>query len=153
MQRAGIKDILSGLIFVGFGAAFGYAASGYQLGTAFRMGPGYFPLVLAGALVVLGVAVVVKGVTAAAADTPIGEVPWRGAILVLAALVYFGATIRGLGLVPALFGAGFLSALASRFNPPLAALAIAVALTLLCVVIFHYGLGVAVPLVGPWIGR
>ena len=49
MQRAGIKDILSGLIFVGFGAAFGYAASGYPLGTAFRMGPGYFPLVLAGA--------------------------------------------------------------------------------------------------------
>ena len=44
MDRAGIKDILSGLIFVGFGAAFGYAATGYPLGTAFRMGPGYFPL-------------------------------------------------------------------------------------------------------------
>ena len=50
MQRAGIKDILSGLIFVGLGAAFGYAAIGYPIGTAFRMGPGYFPLVLAGAL-------------------------------------------------------------------------------------------------------
>ena len=30
--------------------AFGYAASGYQIGTAVRMGPGYFPLLLAGAL-------------------------------------------------------------------------------------------------------
>ena len=99
MQRAGIKDILSGLIFVGFGAAFGYAASGYPIGTAFRMGPGYFPLVLAGALAALGVAIVVKGVTAAAAETPIGPVPWRGAILILAALVFFGATVRGLGLV------------------------------------------------------
>ena len=68
MQRAGIKDILSGLIFLGFGAAFGYAATGYPLGTAFRMGPGYFPLVLAGVLALLGVAIVVKGVTAAAAD-------------------------------------------------------------------------------------
>jgi hypothetical protein len=150
MQHAGIKDILSGLIFVVFGAAFGYAASGYELGTAFRMGPGYFPLVLASALVLLGIAIVIKGVTAAAADTPVGSVPWRGAVLILAALVYFGATVRGLGLVPALFGAALLSALASRLNTPVASLVIAVALTLLCVLIFHYGLGVAVPLFGPW---
>jgi hypothetical protein len=115
MDRAGIKDIVSGLIFIGFGAAFGYAASGYQLGTAFRMGPGYFPLVLAGFLAVLG------------------------------------ATIRGLGLVPALAGAAFLSALGSSQNGPLAAAVIAAALTVACVVIFHTGLGVAVPLFGPWL--
>jgi len=151
MQRAGIKDILSGLIFVGFGAAFGYAASGYEIGTAFRMGPGYFPLVLAGALVALGVAIVVKGVSAAAAETPIGPVPWRSAVLILTALIVFGATVRGLGLVAALFATALLSALASRHNPPLAALVIAAALTLACVLIFHYGLGIAVPLFGPWL--
>ena len=151
MDRAGIKDILSGLVFVGFGAAFGYAATGYPLGTALRMGPGYFPLVLAGALVVLGVAILIKGVTAAAADSPVGVVPWRGALFLLGALVYFGATVRGLGLVLALFGTAFLSALASRHNAPLAAFVIAAALTVACVAIFHYGLGVAVPLFGPWL--
>ena len=151
MERAGIKDILSGLIFLGFGGAFGYAATGYPLGTAFRMGPGYFPLVLAGLLAVLGVAILVKGVTAAASDTPIGIIPWRGTIFILGALVYFGATVRGLGLVPALFGAALLSSLASRQNGPVAALAIAVALTAACVVIFHYGLGVTVPLFGSWV--
>jgi hypothetical protein len=151
MDRAGIKDIVSGLIFIGFGAAFGYAASGYQLGTAFRMGPGYFPLVLAGFLAVLGVAILVKGVTAAASETPIGPVPWRGTVFILGALVYFGATIRGLGLVPALAGAAFLSALGSSQNGPLAAAVIAAALTIACVVIFHTGLGVAVPLFGPWL--
>jgi hypothetical protein len=151
MERAGIRDILSGLIFVGFGAAFGFAASGYELGTAFRMGPGYFPIVLAGVLVVLGIAILVKGVTAAASDAAIGVIPWRGAVLILGALVYFGASVRGLGLVPALFGAALLSALASRHNGPLAALVIAGALTLACVLIFHYGLGVAVPLFGPWV--
>jgi hypothetical protein len=150
MQRAGIKDILSGLIFVGFGAAFGYAASGYPVGTAFRMGPGYFPLVLAGALVALGVAILVKGVSAAASETPIGPVPWRGALLILAAVIVFGATVRGLGLVAALFLTAFLSALASRHNPPLAALFIAACLTVGCVLIFHYGLGIPVPLFGPW---
>jgi hypothetical protein len=151
VQRAGIKDILSGLIFVGFGAAFGYAASGYPIGTAFRMGPGYFPLVLAGALAALGLAIIVKGVSAAAAETPIGPVPWRGMALILGALVVFGATVRGLGLVGALFLAALLSALGSRRNPPLAALAIAACLTLACVLIFHYGLGVPVPLFGPWV--
>lgn len=151
MERAGIKDILSGLIFVGFGAAFGYAATGYPLGTAFRMGPGYFPLVLAGTLVVLGIAILVKGVTTAASESPIGVVPWRGAVLILGALVFFGATVRGLGLVPALFGAALLSALGSRQNGPVAALAIAVALTVACVLIFHVGLGVTVPLFGPWL--
>jgi len=152
MQHAGIKDILAGVIFLGFAAAFGFAAIGYELGTAFRMGPGYFPLVLASTLAVLGGAIIVKGVTAAAADTPIGPVPWRGAVLILGALIFFGATVRGLGLVPALFGTGFLGASASRSNSPVAALAIAAALTLACVLIFHYGLGVAVPLFGPWIG-
>ena len=151
MARAGLKDILAGLIFVGFGVAFGYAATGYKLGTAFRMGPGYFPLVLAGALVLLGVAILIKGVSAAAADTPIGPVPWRSAVFLLAALVFFGATIKGLGLVAALFGAAFLSALASPQNPVRAALVIAAALTLGCVVIFHYGLSVSVPLFGPWL--
>ena len=152
MQRAGIKDILSGLIFVGFGAAFGYAATGYPIGTAFRMGPGYFPLVLAGALGLLGVAIVVKGVTAAAADTPIGPVPWRGAVLVLGGARLLRRHRPRPRPGPALFVTAFLSALASRSNPPLAALAIAAALTLACVLIFHYGLGVPVPLFGSWLG-
>jgi Tripartite tricarboxylate transporter TctB family len=104
-------------------------------------------------MALLGVLIVAKGVTAAAADGEIGPVPWRGVVLILAALVYFGACIRGLGLVPSLFGAALLSALASRRNGPLSALVIASALTLLCIVIFHYGLGLAVPLVGPWLGR
>ena len=151
MGRAGLKDILSGLIFLGLAAAFGTAASGYQLGTAFRMGPGYFPLLLAGVLGVLGAAILVKGVTAAASDTPIGPVPWRGAVLILGALIWFGATVRGLGLVPAIFAAGFLSALASASNSIIAALVIAAALTVFSVLIFHFGLGVSVPLFGPWL--
>jgi hypothetical protein len=151
MDRPGIKDILSGLIFLGFGLAFGFAATGYEIGTAFRMGPGYFPLLLAGALSLLGGGIIFKGVTAAASGGPIGVVPWRGAVLIIGALVYFGATIRGVGLAPAVFGAGLLSALASRHNGPAAALLLAAALTLFCVLIFHYGLGIAVPLVGPWL--
>ena len=115
------------------------------------MGPGYFPLVLAGVLAVIGAAIVAKGVTAAAAEGDIGPVPWRAVVLLVAALVFFGATIKGLGLGPSVFGAGLLSALASRQNGPLWAIAIAAALTLLCLAVFHYGLGLSVPMVGPWL--
>ncbi len=152
MQRPrSLKDILSGLIFIGIGLAFGFAASGYQLGTAFRMGPGYFPLFLAGVLVVLGAAIVVKGLLAQAPDDPAAPRPWRGLVLLLGAILFFGATIRGLGLVPTLFLTVFASALASRRNTVVSALLLAAGMTAFCVLIFSYGLGVTIPLFGPWL--
>ena len=149
MQKA-YKDLLAGLIFIGLGAAFGYAAYGYDLGTALRMGPGAFPLLLAFIMAVLGVVVIVQGFVLGGYDE-VGGIPWRGAILLLAALVFFGFTIRGLGLVPTLFVTVFISSLASRRNGPVKALIIAAVLTLFCVLIFSYGLGVPIALFGPWV--
>jgi len=150
-RHKSIKDILSGLIFIGFAIAFGVAAMGYQIGTAFRMGPGYFPLVLAGVLCLLGAAMAIKGLAASEAEGSLGAVPWRGLVLLLAALVFFGTTIRGLGLAPSLFVSAFLAALASRHNKLLDAVVLAAALAAFCVLIFSYGLGVAVPVLGPWL--
>ena len=152
MQRPrSLRDILSGLIFVGIGLAFGIAAAGYPLGTAFRMGPGYFPLVLASVMVVLGLAIVGKGILATMPDDPPAPIPWRGLVLLLGAILFFGATIRGLGLAPALFLTVFASAMARRRNTPFSALLLAAGMTVFCVVIFSYGLGVTIPLVGPWL--
>jgi hypothetical protein len=69
------KDFWSGLMFIGFGVFFVLFAlgtpewlnrlagtaviPGYQLGSAVRMGPAYFPAVLGGLLAVLGTAVLV----------------------------------------------------------------------------------------------
>jgi hypothetical protein len=115
------------------------------------MGPGYFPLVLAVVLAALGVAIVVKGLLAAASDGDLGLIPWRGLVLLTAALVFFGATVRGLGLASALFVTAFAAAMASRLNSLAAAALLAAALTLFCVLIFSVGLGVPVPLIGPWL--
>jgi len=49
------KDFWSGLMFVGTGVFFAaWAIAHYQMGTAVRMGPAYFPTMLGGLLVVLG---------------------------------------------------------------------------------------------------
>ena len=55
------KDLWAGLMFIGFGAFFAlWAYFNYQVGTAVRMGPAYFPIVLGGLLTVLGALVLVE---------------------------------------------------------------------------------------------
>lgn len=115
------------------------------------MGPGFFPLVLAAVLAAFGIGIVIKGLRSSGTEA-IGATPWRGLLLLTAALIFFGATIRGLGLAPALFVTVLLTALASRRNGPVTALVLAAGMTLLCVLIFIYGLGVAVPVLGTWLG-
>lgn len=48
------KDFWAGVMFIGFGLGFMIAARQYPMGTAVRMGPSYFPMVLGGCLAVLG---------------------------------------------------------------------------------------------------
>jgi Tripartite tricarboxylate transporter TctB family len=145
------KDLLAGLVFVAFGLAFGYASLNYELGSATRMGPGFFPLVLAGILTVLGAVIVFEGVTTPSAGR-MGPTPWFGGALLVAALVVFGLTVRGLGLVPALMIAVFMSAFASRRTGIVGAAVMTVGLTALCVLIFIYGLGLPLRMFGPWLG-
>jgi hypothetical protein len=170
-------DLLAGGTFVAVGLAFAVASSRYELGSALQMGPGYYPLVLGGLLVALGVGVAVEGLfrrrnqrDAAVRDSnraPVpgddaggddadgddtdgderGPVPWTSMALVVAAIVAFALGVRELGLVPALLIATFLAALAGRRNAVQAA-AVAVGLTVLCVLIFVVALQLRLPLVG-----
>lgn len=145
-----LKDLLAGLIFIGFGLAFAFAASRYDLGTALRMGPGYFPVVLGGLLALLGAGIVAESFLRGE-QTPIGPIPWRGILLLTAAVLVFGFGVRRFGLAPSLFVATLLAALSSERTTPLAALVLAAALTAFCILIFVEGLGLTVPLIGPWL--
>jgi len=48
------RDFFAGLLFMVAGVAFAWGASGFQIGSAVRMGPGYFPLLLGIVLTALG---------------------------------------------------------------------------------------------------
>ncbi len=145
-----LKDILAGGIFVALGLGFALGALSYDLGTPLRMGPGYVPLVLGGLLAAMGVGIIVKGFIAGEGD-PLGGFEWRAVVLVTAALIFFGVTVRGLGAAPALFGASLLASLARSGTSWREALLIAAGLTVLSVVIFIVALQLRLPLVGPWI--
>ena len=111
---------------------------------------GRLPIVLGGVLIALGIAVVAKGIGKPDEDAP-APWPWRGIALVLGTIVFFAATIRGLGFIPVVLISAFATALSSSRNNMLSALVISVGLTLLCYLIFVVGLGMLVPLVGPWL--
>ena len=49
------KDFWSAVMFIAFGVSFMIWSQEYQFGTTQRMGPGYFPTVLGGLLVFLGI--------------------------------------------------------------------------------------------------
>ncbi len=144
------KDLLAGGTFVGFGLAFAITSSTYEVGTALRMGPGYFPLVLGSALVLLGILIAVKGFVAADSDD-IGPVPWKALALLVAALLFFGFTIQGLGLVPALLVTVFLAGMAGHRARVIPAVVIAACLTALSVLIFVIVLQLRLPYFGPWL--
>lgn len=145
-----LKNVLSGLIFIGIGVAFAYASLGYEMGRAVRMGPGYFPLVLAGILILFGAIIFVQALFSGPDAVPMSAIPWRGLVCLIGALIFFGLTVRGLGLVPSLFLTVFMAAMASQRTGLLGALVMAVAITLLCLGLFVWALGLTLPLFGPW---
>ena len=143
-------DALAGLVFILFGLLFGVQSLGLEIGTAFRMGPGYFPLVLSGLLTLLGPGIAAKSAHDRGSEGA-GTLAWRGVFFILPPPIFFGLTVRGLGFVPAIFLTTLIAALASfkmRFHW---ALLLAVAVTVFATVVFSYGLGLPFRRFGPWL--
>ena len=145
-----LKDILAGLVFVAFGLVFAVVATSYEIGSPVRMGPGFFPFVLGCLLVLLGGVIAVKGLLVGDGE-PIGAIPWRAVGLIIAAVLFFGLTVRGLGLVPSVFVTALVSGYASRRTSLVMGLLVTVGLTLLCILVFVVALRLRLPLLGPWI--
>lgn len=141
---------LAGALFIVVGIFFGVQALGLELGTAFRMGPGYFPLVLSGILILLGGIVIASAVNTE--SDGVGTFPLRGMLLILGAPILFGIFVRGLGFIPSIFVTAFVASFASRrMKVPLAVI-IAAALTAFATLVFIYGLELPFRPVGPWLG-
>jgi hypothetical protein len=148
--RVNRKDLAAGLVFVAIGLAFGLNAwFTLRIGAARSMGPGYFPVLLGATLVGLGLAIGASALKRPA--EPFGAVPWRGLVLVILSIVFFAATVRGLGMAPSLGLATVVAALSSGRLSVWAALALSAVLTTLCILIFLYALQLPYPVIGPWL--
>jgi len=143
------KDLGAGLLYASFGLAAIAIARGYGMGSASRMGPGYFPTVLGALLLVIGIACLVRSFFSD--GKPIGAISWKGAALVTGGTVLFGLLLRPVGLLAALAALILVSASASRrFRLEWRAGALMLALIAFCALVFVKGLGLPVPLLGSW---
>jgi hypothetical protein len=142
-------DFGAGVLFIAAGLFFALFAQSYELGSAQRMGPAYFPTVLGAALALIGALIALRGwvgprttSTAGAAEpTRIGPLLW-----VLGAVAAFGLLLRPLGLV----------VLASRASGDLRrgeTVAVGLALVALVPIVFIWGLGLTLPLWPAFVAR
>jgi len=144
------KDFWTGLIYVFFGASAILVARDYGMGTAVKMGPAYFPTILGGLLVGIGAISVIRSFIIPGA--PIGRFAFKGLTLVSVSALVFGFLVRRAGLAVALPLLVIISAYAStrfRWRPTLL---LAAGLTVFCILVFLKGLGIPLPIIGPWFG-
>jgi Tripartite tricarboxylate transporter TctB family. len=142
-------NAVCGGLLVAVGLFFALQSLSLDLGTAFRMGPGYFPFFLSVILILLGAVILVQAIRVQ--GEAIGAIAWRGMLFILPAPVVFGLTVRGLGFIPALFLAAFIACFASQRMRPLGALVISACITIFSVVVFSYALGLPFERFGPWL--
>lgn len=140
----GSKDFWAGLMFVAFGVGFIVVARDYSMGTAFRMGPAYFPIVLGGLLGLLGA--VISGRAFLLAGPRLGRFALRPVILILLSVVLFALTLRPLGLVGAILLLIFVGALGGADFFWRDVVILYLVLVVFSVAAFFYGLGMPLQL-------
>jgi hypothetical protein len=143
------KDFWSGAGLVLFGLGYAGFGARYSIGSLSRMGPGFFPVSLGVIMALAGVAIAVKGwLDSPTADVEHRRPEWRAWFLIAASIVAFVAIAEHFGLVPAAFAIVFISAFADRDNRWLQALILAIAITVIAVVVFWWALQIQLPLFG-----
>src|SRR5947208_6863261 len=106
------KDFYAGLIFIAFGVAAIVIGNNYALGTAARMGPGYFPRILGILLVVLGAGLSLRALKIK--GDPLPQWHWRPMLIVLGSVIVFGIVVTRLGLILSTIGLVFAASTASH---------------------------------------
>jgi hypothetical protein len=138
------EDFWSGLMFIGFGILSIAISRDYPMGTAMRMGPGYFPTYLGAIMAILGAIITLTAFRTT--GEKIKPFAWRGMILLTIAFTIMGWGIDHVGFVPSLFGMIFCAALAGKEFRLVEVLIMSVVLIIGCIALFIYGLDLPFPL-------
>lgn len=142
MKLKNRKDLGAGLLFVGFGLAGLLLSPGYGMGTAARMGPGYFPFLVSLCLTGLGAALCLRSLQEPSVPMERGHpIQYRPLFLVLGAVFLFGLSLKPLGLLFSSFLLVLVSSAAHRQRRFVESMVTALVLALVVTALFVYGLG------------
>ena len=133
------KDFLAGLLMIAVGAIAFYMALDYPFGSALRMGPGYFPRVLAGIFIAFGVYVGLRGLRTK--EKVEGVWGWKALALITTAFFVYGWLMDRIGMIPSLVVLFFISALAGHEFRLKEVIILTVVMTAFAWAVFIWGLG------------
>jgi hypothetical protein len=142
------QDVGAAVVFMAIGLAGVYFGGDLAFGTASRMGPGYFPIILSWIIFGIGVVVGAKGLTIE--GPAIEPIRLRPILVIVSAILIFGYLIDKVGLA---ITAALLTVLAGYARRDVSlgeTLLLAAGLALFCVGLFVYGLSQPFP---AWWGR
>ena len=142
------QDFFAGAVHTPFALTAIMISHHNEMGTATRMGPAYFPSVLGGLLLLIGLIAIVRSFWVS--GDPLGKFAFKPLFIVTIAVVIFGAIVRYAGLIPAVAILVVIGALASRRFRWWPTLALALGLVVFSAAVFVAGLGVPLPLFGTW---
>ena len=141
------KDFVAGLMFIAIGVGAIVIALNYTLGSAARMGPGYFPRILGILMIALGAVLTLRSLRLQ--GSPIPGWKWRPVVVVLGSTIIFGLIVNFAGLVLSTILLIVMSSAASHEFRPKEALISGILLAILAVGVFVIGLKLQI---GIWPG-
>ena len=139
----GISHVIAGILFAAAGVVALVSGFGYEAGSAFRMGPGYFPRLLSGGLILIGILTVLKGRRLDGWRLP--SIPWRPLALILLAILVFGIVVEEAGLFIATAVTALIAGIAQPVLNWRRMTAVTVLLPIFCAVVFGYLLKLSIP--------
>lgn len=134
------KDLASGIMFIAAGLGAMFIARDYALGNAARMGPGFFPMMLAGAIIFVGAMLMLRSLLGRDGSKVLAEWKIKPLFFVIAAVLAFGLLVDATGLIVAIAALVVISRFGSKEGGILELGLMVVLLTLLAIGIFIYGL-------------
>ena len=137
------RDCLAGLLFIAVGLATVVGASDYPLGTIRNIGPGYYPILLGVALLLLGGGIVFSAFKVSEQRDAEEGIAIRPLIMVIAAVVAFGLLVRPFGLGPAIVALIVISSLAGRDFSIVRVVLLCIGMVVLSWLVFIYLLGLS----------
>jgi hypothetical protein len=132
-------DFWAGVMFIAFGAAAVYMSREYPMGSAMRMGPGYFPTYLGYLMMLFGLYIGGKGILKG--SDPIGPWAFRPIVVLSVGVVIFGLLIEVVGFIPSLVALIVITTFAGRDIRWLEMVIVTIGLVIGAVAVFIYGIG------------
>ena len=108
------RDFGAGIMYMVIGLFFAIVATRYPMGTAAKMGPGYFPFYLGLLMVLLGLLVLVRSMGAKASIEAIPKFNWKIIAQITGAVVLYALLLPRMGFLVAVVVLVLVSANASK---------------------------------------